>query len=130
MPDRCSTLGQVAKVDRRGHTRAMRGRPGPGALIGLVVGVVLVGVVLWLPAALAGDFYEFSDPLIFMGLPMITISAAVGALIGVPVIPVSGVGPAGQARRASWANGAVVAVVAVAAVLVALWFFLTATGSI
>ena len=108
----------------------MRGRPGPGALIGLVVGVVLVGVVLWLPAALAGDFYEFSDPLIFMGLPMITISAAVGALIGVPVEPVAGDGPAGQARRASWANRAVVAVVAVAAVLVALWFFLTATGSI
>jgi hypothetical protein len=108
----------------------MRGRPGPGALIGLVVGVVLVGVVLWLPAALAGDFYEFSDPLIYMGLPMITISAAVGALIGVPVEPVSGDGPAGQARRASWANRAVVAVVAVAAVLVALWFFLTATGSI
>ncbi len=123
------SLGKVAEVDRRGHTRAMRGRPGPGALIGLVIGVVLVGVVLWLPAALAGDFYEFSDPLIFMGLPMITISAAVGALIGVPVEPVSGDGPAGQARRAR-AHRAVVAVVAVAAVLVALWFFLTATGSI
>jgi hypothetical protein len=108
----------------------MRGRPGPGALIGLVVGVVLVGVVLWLPAALAGDFYGFSDPLIFMGLPMITISVAVGALIGVPVEPVSGDGPAGRARPASWAERVVVAVVAVAAVLVALWFFLTATGSI
>lgn len=91
-------------MDRRGHTLAMGGRPGPGALIGLVVGVVLVGVVLWLPAALAGDFYEFSDPLIFMGLPIITISAAVGALIGVPVEPVSGDGPAGQARRPSWAR--------------------------
>jgi hypothetical protein len=116
--------------NRCGHTRAMRGRPGPGALNGLIVGVVLVGVVLWLPAALAGDFYEFSDPLVFMGLPMITISAAVGALIGVPVGPVSGDGPAGQARRASWAERAVVVVVAVAAVLVALWVFLTATGSI
>ncbi|GAA4406837.1 hypothetical protein GCM10023168_22230 [Fodinibacter luteus] len=117
-------------MDRRGHTRAMRGRPGPGALIGLVVGVVLVGVVLWLPAALTGDFYEFSDPLVFMGLPMITISAAVGALIGVPVEPVSGDGPAGQPRRTSWPNRAVVAVVAAGAVLVALWVFLTATGSI
>ena len=117
-------------MDRRCHTRAIRGRPGAGALIGLLVGVVLVGVVLGLPAAFAGDFYEFSDPLIFKGLPMITISAAVGALIGGPVEPVSGDGPAGQARRSSWAGRAVVAVVAVAAVLVALWFFLTATGSI
>jgi hypothetical protein len=54
-------------VDRRCHTRALRGRPGAGALIGLLVGVVLVGVVLGLPAAFAGDFYEFSDPLIFKG---------------------------------------------------------------
>jgi hypothetical protein len=95
-----------------------------------VVGVVLVAVVLWLPAVLAGDFYEFSDPLIFMGLPMITISAAVGALIGVPVAPVSGDAPTGVARRSSWTSRAVVAVVSVAAVLVALWFFLTATGSV
>lgn len=85
---------------------------------------------MWLPAALAGDFYEFSDPLIFMGLPMITISTAVGALIGVPAAPVSGGGPAGQAGRSSWASRGVVAVVSVVAVLVALWFFLSATGSI
>ena len=117
-------------MGRGGHTRAMRGRPGPGALIGLVVGVVLVAVVLWLPAALAGDFYEFSDPLIYMGLPMITISTAVGALVGVPVAPVSGDGPTSVARHSSLAGRAVVAVVAVAAVLASLWFFLTATGSI
>ena len=62
----------MAALGHEGSTRS-------GALIGLVVGVVLVGVVLWLPAALAGGFYEFSDPLIFMGLPMITISAVVEA---------------------------------------------------
>ena len=122
-------LGQVARVGRRGHTRAMRGRPGPGALIGVVVGVVLVAVVLWLPRALAGDFYEFSDPLIYMGLPMIVISTSVGALVGVPA-PVSGEGPSDQARSSSWPSRAAVAVVSVAALLVALWFFLTATGSI
>lgn len=44
----------------------MRGRPGPGALIDLVVGMVLVAVVLWLPAAPAGDVHELSDPLLFM----------------------------------------------------------------
>lgn len=123
-------LGQVAKVDHRDHTRAMRGRPGPGALIGLTVGVALVAMVLWLPRALDGDFYEFSDPLIFMGLPMIIISTAVGALIGVPVNAPPGDGPPGQVRRASGASRAVVGAVAVTAILVALWFFLTATGSI
>ena len=107
----------------------MRGRPGPGALIGLVVGVVLVAVVLWLPRAFAGDFYEFSDPLIFMGLPMIVISAAVGAIVGVPA-PLPSKGPTGQPGRSSLASRAAVAVVSVAAVLVALWFFLMATGSI
>ena len=107
----------------------MRGRPGPGALIGLVVGVVLAAVLLWLPRALAGDFYEFSDPLIFMGLPMIVISAAVGALVGVPA-PLSSEGLTGQPGRSSSASRTAVAVVSVAAVLVALWFFLTATGSI
>lgn len=122
-------LGEVARVGRRGHTRAMRGRPGPGALIGLLVGVVVVAVVLWLPRALAGDFYEFSDPLIYMGLPMIVISASVGALVGVPA-PVSGEKPSDHARRPSGASRAAVAFVSVAALLVALWFFLTATGSI
>ena len=108
----------------------MMGRPGPGALIGLVVGVVLVAVVIWLPAAVSGDFYEFSDPLVFMGLPMITISTAVGALIGVRAAPVSGHRPPGQPESSSTASRAVIAIVAVSVVLLATWFFLWATGAI
>ena len=76
----------------------MRGRAGPGALIGLAVGVVLVVMVIWVPAALAGDFYEITDPLVYMGLPMIVISVAVGALIGVPAPPAVGNGSTGPER--------------------------------
>lgn len=58
----------------------MRGRPGPGAAIGLAVGIALVALVIWLPAAMWGDFYEITDPLVFMGLPMMIVGTAVGAL--------------------------------------------------
>jgi hypothetical protein len=111
----------------------MRGRAGPGALIGLVVGVALVAMVIWLPAALAGDFYEITDPLVFMGLPMVVVSVAVGALIGVPAAPVVGngsTGTTGTTERPSRASRVVVAVVAVTAAVLAGWVFLTATGAL
>ena len=53
---------------------------------------MLVAVLIWLPAAQSGDFYEFTDPLIFMGLPIVTICVAAGALVGVSGAPVSGDG--------------------------------------
>ena len=114
----------------RGQTRAMRGRPGRGALTGLAVGALLVAAVIWLPAALAGDFYEFTDPLIFMGLPIITICVAAGALVGVSGAPVSGDGSAVPARGTSRAGRAVTAVAAVAPAALAVGFFLMATGAL
>ena len=62
------------------------------AVIGLGGGALLVAVLIWLPAAQSGDFYEFTDPLIFMGLPIVTICVAAGALVGVSGAPVSGDG--------------------------------------
>lgn len=112
-----------------GHTQVMRGRPGRGAVIGLVVGAVLVAALIWLPAALSGDFYEFTDPLVFMGLPMITICVAAGALIGVAARrPVPDDGSSAPARGTSPAGRAAIAVVAVAAAASAVGFFLIATG--
>ena len=108
----------------------MRGRAGPGALIGLAVGVVLVVMVIWVPAALAGDFYEITDPLVYMGLPMVVISVAVGALIGVPAAPAVGNGSTGPSERPSRASRVVVAALALAAAVLAGWFFLTATGAL
>jgi hypothetical protein len=122
------TAGAVVASEGRGHTRAMRGRPGRGAVIGLVIGALLVAVLIWLPAALSGDFYEFTDPLIFMGLPIITVCVAAGALVGVSGAPVSADGSTGPARGTSRGGRAVIAVVAVAAAALAVGFFLMATG--
>ncbi|NNM46097.1 hypothetical protein [Knoellia koreensis] len=60
----------------------MRGGPERGALIGLAVGAVLVVLLILLPAALQGDFYEITDPLVVMGIPLLVLGAAVGALVG------------------------------------------------
>ena len=108
----------------------MRGRPGPGAAIGLAVGIALVALVIWLPAAMRGDFYGITDPLVYMGLPMMIVGTAVGALIGVPSPPATGPGLSGLPRRSSRTSNAVVAVVAVTAAFLATWFFLMATGTV
>jgi len=60
----------------------MRGRPGRGAAAGLAVSAALLAV-LFMPRVLEGDYYEFSDPLVFFGLPLLAIGAGVGALVGV-----------------------------------------------
>lgn len=37
-------------------------RSARGALVGLTVGAALVFGLIWLPAAMRGDFYEITDP--------------------------------------------------------------------
>jgi hypothetical protein len=65
-----------------GHHGAMRRGPVRGALIGLAVGALLVVLIVVLPAALQGDFYEITDPLVVMGIPLLVLGAAVGAVVG------------------------------------------------
>lgn len=60
----------------------MGSRVGRGALIGLAAGAVLVGLLVLLPAVLQGDFYEITDPLVVMGLPILLVATAVGAVVG------------------------------------------------
>jgi hypothetical protein len=43
------------------------------------VGLALVGLLILLPRALQGSFYEVTDPLVIMGGPLLVIGAAVGA---------------------------------------------------
>ncbi len=63
-------------------TRAMKSRPALGALIGLAAGITLVGLLIVLPAALQGSYYEITDPLVIMGVPLLVIGASIGALVG------------------------------------------------
>lgn len=72
------------------ETVIMRGGLGRGAVIGLVVGAVLLGVLVLLPSALAGSFYEVTDPLVYLGIPLLFGSGAVGALLAAWRRPVDG----------------------------------------
>ncbi|GAA4398945.1 hypothetical protein GCM10023153_24380 [Ornithinibacter aureus] len=108
----------------------MRGQPGRGALVGLGVGALLVAALLWLPRALEGDFYEFSDPLVYLGLPILIVGVAAGALFGLLTTSAahaaSGSSTTGPAVTSS---GRRVASIAAGTVIVlAVWFALFAMG--
>jgi hypothetical protein len=53
-----------------------------GAGRGGTLGAVLASLLILVPAVSRLDAYEISDPLIFMGLPLLAIATAVGALVG------------------------------------------------
>lgn len=77
-----------------------------------------LAALLWLPAAQAGDFSEFSDPLVYLGLPIVIVCVAAGALFGVLTT-----------RPAAATAGRRVASIAAGAVIVlAVWFALFAMG--
>lgn len=62
----------------------MRGRRARGAGIGLLVGIALNLLLIGLPTILSGDTYEIGDSMVFMGVPILIVSLAAGALIGAP----------------------------------------------
>ena len=61
----------------------MRGNPGRGALVGFCLGVAAVALLILLPSAIQNDWYEIADPLVVMGIPMVIVGTALGALIGI-----------------------------------------------
>lgn len=122
-------MAEVARLARGDSTQLMRGRPGPGALIGLAIGAALVALLIWLPRALTGDYYEIGDPLVVMGVPIIVVSVAMGALIGVRSKAV-GDGSTTATQRASRTSRAFVAFGAVTAAALAITFFLWGIGAV
>jgi hypothetical protein len=84
----------------------VKGRPALGAAIGLSVGLGMVGLLVLLPRALQGSFSEVSDPLVIMGVPLLVIGAAVGAIVGGPgrrgMTAVQAVQPHGRRRGPLW----------------------------
>lgn len=94
------------------------------ALVGLTVGCVLAGLLVLLPAALSGGFYEIEDALIVMGVPLVAVGAAVGFLLGQRRRRT-----AGPAPSPSTAAGPGL-VVALAVCVLALWLFLWGVGAV
>lgn len=51
-------------------------------LAGLALGVGLAAILVLLPAASSGDWYEWIDSAIFLGLPVIALCTLGGILLG------------------------------------------------
>ncbi len=99
-------------------------------MFGLAAGLALVFLMILLPRAIQGDYYEVTDPLVFMGVPLVVIGASIGALIGALGPAERMVGHTGRVQRPRGLSRAMVPLVAGIAAGLALWLFLWATGAV
>jgi len=81
------------------ETARVMGRRAEGAAIGATVGAVLISALILGPAAVRLDAYEISDPLVYMGLPLLALATAAGTFTGAIL---------GTARRSSQAGASTV----------------------
>lgn len=100
----------------------MRGRVGLGATIGVSVGLALVGLLILLPRARLGSFYEVGDPLMVMGVPLLVVGLAVGAVLGMALEQRRGAGVLTHPPRGG------VLIFGLVACGLAVWLFLWGTG--
>ena len=99
-------------------------------MIGLATAAALVALLIWLPRALSGDYYEIGDPLVVMGIPIIVVSVAIGALIGVRPSQPAGDGSTTATQRPSRTIRTFVAFGAVTAAALAIMCFLWGIGAV
>ncbi len=94
-----------------------------GALLGFAVGAALGGLLILVPRARQGSFYEVGDPLLVMGLPLLVVGTAVGAMVDAALGRRFGAG-AGSSRS----SGLVGIAIGLVAILLAGVWFLWGTG--
>jgi hypothetical protein len=105
-------------------------------LVGLVVGLVLVAVLIWIPGSRQGDVEWITDQFVYMGMPLIIICSAVGALVGAfwstsdPSPDAVGPAVAAASPQPSSRRRVLVTLTSVAAIVLAIWVFLGATGMV
>lgn len=105
----------------------MVGRSALGAVIGSSVGLALIGLLILVPRARQDSFYEVGDALVVLGIPLLVIPTAAGAMIGVARASNPGNGTPSPASR-----GLAVTIVAVCLVgcVAAMGLFLWGTGQL
>jgi hypothetical protein len=89
-----------------------------------------VGLLILLPRALQGSFYEVTDPLVIMGVPLLVIGAAVGAMVGAPGRRAMTAVQRSPTPRPSARAVVVGGTVPAAACLLAVWLFLWGVGAL
>jgi hypothetical protein len=94
------------------------------------VGLALVCVLIVLPRLVEDDYYEVIDPLVFMGVPLVVVSVAIGALVGTSESLAAPGSEVQGAQRPSVLRKAVVSTAAVTAAVAATWLFLWAVGAV
>ena len=97
-------------------------------LFGVAAGVVLTAALVLLPAVMTGDFYEITDPLVFMGTPIVMVCGAIGALVGAVTSPALGPDGTVAVRGVTWVQRVGVIGAAAAVTGLAVWLFGQATG--
>ncbi|KQU67366.1 hypothetical protein ASC58_12320 [Phycicoccus sp. Root101] len=99
-------------------------------MFGLGAGSALACLLILLPRAIEGDDYEVTDPLVFMGVPLVVIGASIGALIGTPGAAERLAGQSERVHRPLGIGRALVPSVAGIAAGLAFWLFLWAIGAV
>ena len=99
-------------------------------MIGLGAGAALSVVSLLLPAATMLGSHEISRLLIFVGLPMVVASAAIGAWIGAPPAREADETDPEQAQRLSATVRSLLALTIIAMAALIVWWCLAVVGAV
>lgn len=99
-------------------------RPGLGAVIGSCVGLALIALLILLPRTRQDSFYEVGDALLVMGVPLLLLGTAVGAMVGMAL----GRSHRGSQSQPTRLSTVTLVVMCLLGCVLAMWLFLSGTG--